>query len=59
MPKLRVALDDPDLLPSEDDKARARLGPRGVADQPDTAAMTPQRAKKTPPESDIPPEHAK
>ncbi|HEY0439317.1 MAG TPA: hypothetical protein VGD36_04525 [Xanthobacteraceae bacterium] len=59
MPRLRVTLEDRDLRPSEDDKARARLGPRGVPGQPDTARMTPQRAKKTPPEPDIPPEHPK
>jgi hypothetical protein len=34
--------------PTEDDIARAKLGPRGVPGEKDTARMTPQRAKKTP-----------
>jgi hypothetical protein len=34
--------------PTEDDIARSKLGPRGVADGPDAAKMTPQREKKTP-----------
>jgi hypothetical protein len=50
---------DYDKEPSEDDLARAHLGPRGVPGQPDTAKMTPDRKKKTPPEQDIPPEHTK
>jgi hypothetical protein len=33
---------------SEDDLQRGQLGPRGVPGRPDTARMTPQRAKKTP-----------
>ena len=50
---------DYDKEPSEDDLARAHLGPRGVPGQPDTAKMTPDRKKKTPPDQDIPPEHTK
>jgi hypothetical protein len=34
--------------PTEDDLSRRELGPRGIPGQPDTAAMTPQREKKTP-----------
>jgi len=34
--------------PTEDDLARAKLGPRGVPGEKDTAQMTPQREKKTP-----------
>jgi hypothetical protein len=34
--------------PTEDDIARAKLGPRGVPGAPDPAKMTPQREKKTP-----------
>jgi hypothetical protein len=33
---------------SEDDIARAELGPRGVPGQPDTAKMTPQQEKNMP-----------
>jgi FtsZ-interacting cell division protein ZipA len=33
---------------TEDDMARASLGPRGEPGKPDSARMTPQRAKKTP-----------
>jgi hypothetical protein len=33
---------------SEDDIARARLGPRGVPGKPDTAKMTPQQEKNMP-----------
>lgn len=33
---------------SEDDIARAELGPRGVPGQPDTAKMTPQQRKNIP-----------
>src|SRR5688572_28722573 len=34
---------DWDLEPSEDDNARAKLGPRGVPGAPDPARMTPQQ----------------
>ena len=37
-----------DNRPTEDDLARAKLGPRGVPGQPDPAKMAPQREKKTP-----------
>ena len=33
---------------SEDDIARALLGPRGVPGKPDTAKMVPQQAKNIP-----------
>ncbi len=33
---------------TEDEMARRELGPRGVPGEPDTAKMTPQRAKKLP-----------
>jgi hypothetical protein len=33
---------------SEDDMARALLGPRGVPGKPDTAKMTPQQEKNMP-----------
>jgi hypothetical protein len=46
-------------LPSEDDRATAALGPRGVPGEPDTHRMTPERKKKTPAENDIAPEHTK
>jgi hypothetical protein len=35
-------------LPTEDDIARKKLGPRGVPGEPDTSKMTLQREKKTP-----------
>jgi hypothetical protein len=38
---------------SEDDLQREQLGPRGIPGQPDQARMTPQREKKTPPNSDF------
>jgi hypothetical protein len=38
---------DWDLEPSEDDIARAKLGPRGVPGAPDPARMTPQQLKNT------------
>jgi hypothetical protein len=38
---------------SEDDLQRQQLGPRGIPGQPDQAKMTPQREKKTPPDSDF------
>lgn len=41
-------LDDGKLRLSEDDIARAQLGPRGVPGKPDTARMTPQQAKNMP-----------
>jgi hypothetical protein len=37
-----------DERPTEDDKNRERLGPRGIPGEPDKAKMTPQRDKKTP-----------
>jgi hypothetical protein len=51
--------DDPDRRPSEDDLARAHLGPRGVPGAPDPAKMTSERRKKTPRFHGIPPEHPK
>ena len=42
---------------SEDDKARERLGPRGVPGEPDPARMTPARRKKTPRRGGNSPEH--
>lgn len=41
-------LDDGKPRLSEDDIARAQLGPRGVPGKPDTARMTPQQAKNMP-----------
>ena len=41
-------LDDRKPRLSEDDMARAQLGPRGVPGQPDTAKMTPQQEKNMP-----------
>jgi hypothetical protein len=41
----KVSEDD---RPTEDDLARAKLGPRGVPGQPDTAKMTPQQKKNMP-----------
>jgi hypothetical protein len=41
-------LDDGKPRLSEDDIARARLGPRGVPGKPDTAKMTPQQEKNMP-----------
>lgn len=41
-------LDDGKPRLSEDDIARALLGPRGVPGKPDTARMTPQQAKNMP-----------
>jgi len=35
-------------LPTEDDIAREKLGPRGVPGAESPAKMTPQREKKTP-----------
>jgi hypothetical protein len=55
----KAARDDPDTRPSEDDLARAHLGPRGVPGAPDPVRMTPERPKKTPRFDDIPPEHPK
>jgi len=55
----KAARGDPDKRPSEDDLARAQLGPRGVPGAPDPARMTPERRKKTPRFHDIPPEHPK
>lgn len=40
---------------TEDDIARARLGPRGVPGEPDTAKMTPQQEKNMP--KDVDPGH--
>ena len=48
---------DPDLRPSEDDRQRERLGPRGVPGAPDPARMTPDRRKKMPPGDEQTPEH--
>jgi len=48
---------DNDERPSEDDIARAKLGPRGVPGEPDTDRMTPQRRKKTPAGNRDTPEH--
>jgi hypothetical protein len=48
-----------DEAPSEDDRARERLGPRGVPGEADLPRMTPPRGKKTPPLRDVPPEHPK
>ncbi len=45
--KLRSQRDDDRL--TEDDIAKAKLGPRGVPGAPDTGRMTPDRKKKTPP----------
>jgi hypothetical protein len=41
-------LDDGKPRLSEDDMARALLGPRGVPGKPDTAKMTPQQEKNMP-----------
>jgi hypothetical protein len=41
-------LDDGKPRLSEDDIARALLGPRGVPGKPDTARMTPQQEKNMP-----------
>lgn len=41
-------LDDGKPRLSEDDIARAQLGPRGVPGKPDTARMTPQQEKNMP-----------
>ena len=41
-------LDDGKRRLTEDDTARALLGPRGVPGQPDTAKMTPQQEKNMP-----------
>ncbi len=41
-------LDDGKPRLSEDDIARALLGPRGVPGKPDTAKMTPQQEKNMP-----------
>jgi hypothetical protein len=41
-------LEDGKLRLSEDDIARALLGPRGVPGKPDTAKMTPQQEKNFP-----------
>lgn len=51
--------DQPDMDQhwSEDDIARAKLGPRGVPGEPDLPRMTPQREKKTPAKPDRAPEH--
>ena len=48
---------DYDERPSEDDMARAKLGPRGVPGDPDVDRMTPQRKKKTPTGNRNTPEH--
>ena len=48
---------DYDERPSEDDIARAKLGPRGVPGEPDVDRMTPQRRKKTPAGNRDSPEH--
>jgi hypothetical protein len=48
---------DMDQELSEDDRARAKLGPRGVPGEPDVDRMTPAREKKTPPGRDRAPEH--
>jgi hypothetical protein len=39
--------------PTEDDIARAKLGPRGVPGVPSPSKMTPQREKKTPKSGDF------
>lgn len=48
---------DMDQEPSEDDRARAKLGPRGVPGEPDVDRMTPARQKKTPTDKGGAPEH--
>ena len=48
-------LDDGKSRLSEDDMARALLGPRGVPGKPDTAKMTPQQEKNMP--RDVNPGH--
>jgi hypothetical protein len=48
-------LDDGKPRLTEDDIARAKLGPRGVPGQPDTAKMTPQQEKNMP--KDVDPGH--
>lgn len=45
-------LEDGKLRLSEDDIARALLGPRGVPGKPDTAKMTPQQEKNFPKNTD-------
>jgi hypothetical protein len=44
--KIRQNRDDG--RPTEDDIARAKLGPRGEKDAPDTAKMTEDSAEQTP-----------
>lgn len=44
----RTAAVSGSARPTEDDIARAKLGPRGVPGEPDVSRMTPQRDKKTP-----------
>jgi hypothetical protein len=41
-------LDDGKPRLTEDDMARAQLGPRGIPGKPDTAKMTPQQEKNMP-----------
>jgi hypothetical protein len=45
--KIREGIPE-DERETEDQMARRKLGPRGVPDAPDTAAMTPQQAKELP-----------
>jgi hypothetical protein len=46
MPKIRQVREEDRL--TEDEMARRKLGPRGVPDAADTAAMTPQSEKELP-----------
>jgi hypothetical protein len=59
VPRPKALRDDPDKRPSEDDRVRAHLGPRGVPGAPDPVRMTAEPRKKTSPFHDIPPEHPK
>ena len=50
--------EDPDReRHSEDDRAREKLGPRGIPGEPDTDRMTPARRKKMLPGGGGAPEH--
>jgi len=53
--RARIRQNRDDGRPTEDDIARAKLGPRGQKDVPDTAKMTEDSATQTP--SPIDPGH--
>jgi hypothetical protein len=50
--KAKVRQNREEDRPTEDDIARARLGPRGQEDKPDTATMTEDSKLQTPSRSD-------